>query len=149
MSGTAIVLAAGQGKRMKSDLPKVLHPIGGRPMVEHVLDTATEAGFTRHIVVVGHGREGVEAALRGRDVSFALQAVQLGTGHAVQVAAPLLESFDGDVAILCGDVPLLSARTLSALHDVHEKGGYAGTVLTFSPPIPPATAGSTGTSAAT
>jgi len=132
----AVVLAAGEGKRMKSPLPKVLHPIGGRPMICHVLDRAREAGFERRIVVVGHGRDEVQAALADYGVEFVVQAEQLGTGHAVDMASPLLDGFAGEVAVLCGDVPLLSRATLDALARTHEAGGYAATVLTFRPQDP-------------
>lgn len=132
----AIILAAGEGKRMKSPLPKVLHPVGGRPMVLNVIDTARAAGFARCIVVIGHGREEVRRVLAGAGVEFAVQAEQLGTGHAVEMAAPLLEGFSGEVSVLCGDVPLLTARTLDALAALHDREGYAGTVLTFRPDDP-------------
>lgn len=132
----AVILAAGEGKRMKSDLPKVLHPIAGRPLVEHVIDTARRADFGRIVVVVGHGRERVREALANAGVDFAVQAEQLGTGHAVEQAAPALEGFEGQVAVLCGDVPLLTTTTLSALIGQHEAGRYAATVLTMRPANP-------------
>jgi bifunctional UDP-N-acetylglucosamine pyrophosphorylase/glucosamine-1-phosphate N-acetyltransferase len=132
----AIILAAGEGKRMKSDLPKVLHPIAGRSLVEHVIDTARHSGFGRIVVVVGHGRERVREALANADVEFAVQAEQLGTGHAVEQAAPALDGFEGQAAVLCGDVPLLTEKTLSALIAQHESGGYAATVLTMRPENP-------------
>jgi bifunctional UDP-N-acetylglucosamine pyrophosphorylase/glucosamine-1-phosphate N-acetyltransferase len=127
----AIILAAGQGKRMNSDLPKVLHPIGGRPMIERVMDTARAAGFNRIVVVVGHGREQVKDVISGEGVEFAVQDEQLGTGHAVEMAATCLDGFDGQVSVLCGDVPLLSVDTLRALRDTNETNHYAGTVLTM------------------
>jgi bifunctional UDP-N-acetylglucosamine pyrophosphorylase/glucosamine-1-phosphate N-acetyltransferase len=132
----AIILAAGEGKRMKSPLPKVLHPVGGRPMVLQVVETARASGFTRCIVVVGHGREEVTRTIGGSGVEFAVQAEQLGTGHAVEMAAPLLDGYPGHVSVLCGDVPLLTVRTLSDLIRLHEREGYAATVLTFRPPDP-------------
>jgi len=132
----AVILAAGQGKRMKSELPKVLHPVGDVPMIHHVIDAAREAGYERRIVVVGHAREVVKDALSSYGVEFAVQAEQLGTGHAVEMAAPLLEGFGGQVAVLCGDVPLLSTATLSRLGQTHDDGGYACTVLTFRPENP-------------
>lgn len=132
----AVILAAGQGKRMQSDLAKVLHPVGGVPMIHHVLDASREAGYGRRIVVVGHAREAVKAALSSYGVEFAVQAEQLGTGHAVEMAAPVLEGFQGEVAVLCGDVPLLTAATLRRLSEVHAEGGYACTVLTFHPENP-------------
>ena len=118
----AIVLAAGQGTRMKSALPKVLHPVAGKPMVSWVVDAALEAGVGRAVVVVGHGRESVEAELAGRfgdKVETALQAEQRGTGHAVQcaMASPSLVDFAGRVLVLNGDCPLLPSESLRALMD--------------------------------
>jgi len=109
-----IVLAAGQGKRMRSALPKVLHPLGGRPLLAYVLDTARELGARRTIVVHGHGAEAVRAGFADTDVQWVLQAEQLGTGHAVQQALPLIGS-DAQVLILYGDVPLVRLATLRQL----------------------------------
>ena len=109
-----IVLAAGQGKRMRSALPKVLHPLGGRPLLAYVLDTARELGARRTIVVHGHGAEAVRAAFADTAVQWVLQAEQLGTGHAVQQALPLIGS-DAQVLILYGDVPLVRLATLRQL----------------------------------
>lgn len=109
-----LVLAAGKGTRMRSDLPKVLHPIGGKPLVQHVLDTARQVGGDRIMVIVGHGAELVEERMAANDVSFILQAQQLGTGHAVQQALPQLRA-DATVLILYGDVPLTRAETLQKL----------------------------------
>jgi len=92
----AIILAAGEGKRMQSDLPKVLHSIGGRPMIQHVVETAIKVGFQRNVIVVGHGDEQVRDQLRGYSVEFVVQARQLGTGHAVETAASHLEGFTGE-----------------------------------------------------
>jgi len=113
-----IVLAAGQGTRMQSDLPKVLHPLAGRPLLEHVLDQARALAPARIVVVVGHGAEQVQAAFSEQtDVCFALQSEQLGTGHAVQQALPLLDDVEPDAVslILYGDVPLVQAQTLQRL----------------------------------
>ncbi|MCK0769274.1 bifunctional UDP-N-acetylglucosamine diphosphorylase/glucosamine-1-phosphate N-acetyltransferase GlmU [Chromohalobacter canadensis] len=113
MTLDVVILAAGQGTRMRSAKPKVLHPLAGKPMVTHVLDTAEQLGATRTHVVIGHGAEQVETELGGREVRFALQAEQKGTGHAV---AQALENMgDGKVLILYGDVPLIRAETLAAL----------------------------------
>ena len=109
-----IVLAAGQGKRMRSALPKVLHPLGGRPLLAYVLDTARELGARRTIVVHGHGAEAVRAGFADTEVQWVLQAEQLGTGHAVQQALPLIGS-DAQVLILYGDVPLVRLATLRQL----------------------------------
>lgn len=113
-----VILAAGQGKRMQSNLPKVLHPIAGRPMLTHVLESARALGAHCIAVVVGHGAEQVKLAYATQpDLQFALQQPQLGTGHAVLQAVPLLQEADADDAtiILYGDVPLVQPDTLRAL----------------------------------
>jgi bifunctional UDP-N-acetylglucosamine pyrophosphorylase/glucosamine-1-phosphate N-acetyltransferase len=107
----AIVLAAGKGTRMKSAVHKVLHPIAGRPMIEHLLASLAELAPERTVIVVGEGREQVEASLNGR-ADFALQEPQLGTGHAVQQAQAVLAGFAGDVLVLYGDVPFVRAATM-------------------------------------
>jgi bifunctional UDP-N-acetylglucosamine pyrophosphorylase / glucosamine-1-phosphate N-acetyltransferase len=127
---SVIVLAAGKGTRMKSDLAKVLHPCLGRPLIEWVLDQADAAGAARKVVVVGHQREAVMAALAGRGVEFAIQAEQKGTGHAVQMCREHFAGREGTVLVLSGDVPLLSAGTLERLGQAHREGGHAATVLT-------------------
>src|SRR5690606_8490635 len=109
-----VILAAGQGKRMKSDLPKVLQPLAGRPLLAHVLDTAASLSADATYVVYGHGGERVKAALADRPVSWVLQAEQLGTGHAVAQAMPTIPD-DHDVLVLYGDVPLVRAETLQRL----------------------------------
>ena len=109
-----IVLAAGQGKRMRSDLPKVLHPIAGRPLLAHVLDAARALAPRKTIVVHGHGAEKVRAAFADAGVEWVLQAEQLGTGHAVQQAMPHVKG-DAEVLILYGDVPLVRAESLKRL----------------------------------
>ncbi|WP_314426210.1 bifunctional UDP-N-acetylglucosamine diphosphorylase/glucosamine-1-phosphate N-acetyltransferase GlmU [uncultured Microbacterium sp.] len=128
-----IVLAAGQGTRMRSRLPKVLHPIGGRPLVGHVLTTATRLGADHIEVVVRHERDQVVAALTEDypDAVFVDQDDVPGTGRAVQVAIDRLpEDFDGDVLVLSGDVPLLEVDTLRALVDGHRAVSAAATLLT-------------------
>ncbi|CAH1226868.1 bifunctional UDP-N-acetylglucosamine diphosphorylase/glucosamine-1-phosphate N-acetyltransferase GlmU [Paenibacillus sp. JJ-223] len=129
MKKMAIVLAAGQGKRMKSKLYKVLHPVCGKPMVGHVLDAALRAGVERTVVVVGHGAEAVQAFL-GTKAEYALQAEQLGTGHAVKQAKDLLGSESGSTIVVCGDTPLVTSETLQGLMELHESRGAAATVLT-------------------
>jgi bifunctional UDP-N-acetylglucosamine pyrophosphorylase/glucosamine-1-phosphate N-acetyltransferase len=109
-----LVLAAGKGTRMRSDLPKVLHPIGGKALVQHVVDTARQVGGEQILIIVGHGAEKVEERMAASDVKFVLQAQQLGTGHAVQQALPQLRN-DATVLILYGDVPLTRAETLQKL----------------------------------
>ncbi len=109
-----LILAAGKGTRMRSDLPKVLHPIGGKPLVQHVADTARQVGGEQLLIITGHGAEKVEERMAAPDVKFVLQAQQLGTGHAVQQALPHLRG-DATVLILYGDVPLTRAETLQNL----------------------------------
>lgn len=109
-----LVLAAGKGTRMRSDLPKVLHPVGGKALVQHVVDTARQVGGEQILIIVGHGAEKVEERMAAPDVKFVLQAEQLGTGHAVQQALPQLRG-DATVLILYGDVPLTRAETLQKL----------------------------------
>ena len=128
-----VILAAGMGKRMYSDLPKVLHPVAGRPMLAHVLDTARALSPSRLVVVVGHGAARVREAVAADDVAFAEQAQQLGTGHAVMQALPLLDD-NQPTLVLYGDVPLTSAATLQAL--VAEAGTQRFGVLTVEMPDP-------------
>ena len=110
-----IILAAGQGTRMRSDRHKVLHPIAGKAMLLHLLDTVEEMGTERIVVVVGKGREQIEAAVAGRNVATALQAEQKGTGHAVLMAAEALAGFDGAVLVLYGDTPFVTRETLGQM----------------------------------
>jgi len=126
----AVILAAGKGKRMKSDLPKVLHQLCGKPMVEYVIDTAKELGVQRIILVVGHKGNQTQESLKNHRVEFVVQEDQLGTGHAVLQTKQLLSDFDGDVLILCGDVPLLRADTLKKLLEEHRRKKVVATVLT-------------------
>jgi len=125
---TAVILAAGKGTRMKSKLPKVLHKVGGHPMLEHVMDAAEAAGCRDNVVVIGHGAELVRELVGGR-ARIALQAEQLGTGHAVLQAADTLKGFTGTVMILCGDTPLLEAEELRKFYAEHVKSGAAATVM--------------------
>jgi len=111
-----IILAAGQGTRMKSDRPKVLHPLAGKPLLGHVLDTASELNPQRIIVVHGHGGEEVRNTFSSYPVEWVEQAQQLGTGHAVKQAQSLLSELD-KVLILYGDVPLMRLQTLQRLID--------------------------------
>ena len=108
----AVVLAAGKGTRMKSALYKVLHPICGISMVEHVMRAVEASGVTEIVTIVGHGAEQVQEVL-GERTAYALQAEQLGTGHAVQQAAAQLAGKKGHTLVICGDTPLLSADTLT------------------------------------
>ena len=131
---SAVLLAAGKSTRMKSETPKVLHEVCGRPMVDHVLDAARGAGASRLVVIVGHKADIVQAALSHHsDVSFALQAEQLGTGHAVQQAEAALEDTTEPVLVLAGDTPLLRAKSLRALLEAleqHEAACVVGTAET-------------------
>ena len=127
----AIILAAGKGTRMKSDLVKVLHPLAGRPMIEWPLGAARAAGAAPLVAVVGHQGDAVRQQLGGRDdVLCALQAEQLGTGHAVACATGSLAGFSGTVLILCGDTPLLRGETLMELLNFHRSNCATLTVLT-------------------
>ncbi len=132
----AVILAAGKGKRMKSDLPKVMHPVGEKPMLEHVVNQARGAGAQRVIAVIGHGREVVIPLLEGLKVDYAIQEEQLGTGHAVQCAEEQLAGFDGQVLVLSGDVPLLRAETIEQVIEYHRKHGAVATVITAHAPDP-------------
>jgi len=114
MSLNVVILAAGLGKRMHSQLPKVLHPLAGRPLISHVIDAARALDARRVIVVYGHGGETVRTALSGADLAFAHQEPQLGTGHAVQQALPLLTEAPVTL-VLYGDVPLIRPESLKAL----------------------------------
>lgn len=125
----AVVLAAGQGTRMKSKLHKVLHPVCGKPMVQHVLDTLAVMKMDDVVVVVGHGAEAVKRTL-GESVTYAMQTEQLGTAHAVQQVHPFLKDKQGTTLILYGDVPLLTPETLTALIEHHHAQHAAATVMT-------------------
>ena len=115
MGLSIVILAAGQGTRMRSDLPKVLQKLAGQPLLQHVVECSKALAADDVCVVYGHGGDAVREAFANGDVRWALQAEQLGTGHAVQCAMPSLGMFEGDVVILCGDTPLLSSEVLEAL----------------------------------
>jgi len=132
-----VILAAGQGTRMRSDTHKVLHPIASRPLLLHLLDRVDALGADRRVVVVGKGREQVEAAIAGRDATLAIQAEQKGTGHAVQQAAGALAGYDGPVLILYGDTPFVEAETLRRMLDrLDGESGPGVVVLASCPPDP-------------
>ncbi|WP_423393183.1 bifunctional UDP-N-acetylglucosamine diphosphorylase/glucosamine-1-phosphate N-acetyltransferase GlmU [Burkholderia sp. LMG 21824] len=128
-----VILAAGTGKRMRSALPKVLHPLARRPLLSHVIDTARTLQPSRLVVVVGHGGEQVQAAVAAPDVQFAVQAEQLGTGHAVRQALPLLDPAQPTL-VLYGDVPLTRASTLQRLVDAAREGRYGILTVTLDDP---------------
>ena len=132
-----IILAAGQGTRMRSDTHKVLHPIASRPLLLHLLDTVERLGADQRVIVVGKGREQVEKALEGRDVATAVQAEQKGTGHAVQQAAQALAGYDGPVVILYGDTPFVQAETLRRMLDRLNGQDGPGVVVMASTPADP------------
>lgn len=130
----AVILAAGKSTRMKSETPKVLHPVCGRLMIEYVLDAARDAGVEKIVVIVGHKADLVKSALAHHDdVEFAEQIEQNGTGHAVMMAESALEGHDGSVLILAGDTPLLQGSSLKALLDdqtAHKAACVIGTADT-------------------
>lgn len=125
-----LILAAGQGTRMKSDLAKVLHPLCGKPLVEHVVRSAQMAGVARTVVIVGHQAAKVRESLKGLDVEFVLQAEQKGTGHAVMQALPIINNFAGELLVLYGDVPLIKPQTIVSLLKKHREDRNACTMLT-------------------
>lgn len=131
------ILAAGRGTRMKSNLPKVLHDLGGRSLVERVLKSLSEISPTRLLVIVGYRGDLVQATLQSLNgVEFVQQTEQLGTGHAVQQVIPYLSEFQGDLLVLNGDVPLLRPQTLKQLLQTHQDNQNAATILTAHLPDP-------------
>lgn len=125
----ALVLAAGQGKRIKSDLPKVLHKVCGKEMVNHVIDNMREANIQDINVIIGKGAELVKAGTETRNVSYSLQEEQLGTGHAVKCAKEFLEGKDGVVVIFAGDAPLTKVETINKLLEEHINKENSATLL--------------------
>ena len=130
MDRYAIILAAGQGKRMKSNLPKVLHKACGKEMVNHVIDTMREAGIDDVNVIIGKGAKLVQDRTSSRNVTYSLQEEQLGTGHAVKCAKAFLDGKSGVVAIFTGDAPLIKASTVKKLIDIHIANNNCATLLT-------------------
>src|SRR5687768_8259817 len=131
MSTTAIILAAGKSTRMKSKRPKALHELCGKPMLHYILEACYEAGVTRAIVVVGHGKDEVIACFGAdRRVHFVEQVEQLGTGHAARVCAAELEKLHGDVFLLAGDVPLIRGQVLQTLLRAHKDEHAAASMAT-------------------
>jgi bifunctional UDP-N-acetylglucosamine pyrophosphorylase/glucosamine-1-phosphate N-acetyltransferase len=139
-NAAVVILAAGQGKRMRSASPKVLHRVAGRPLIAFPLSLARSIGARRIVVVVGHGREAVEAAVAslpgGGEVRFAVQEEQRGTGHAVMAALPSLAGHAGPVLILSGDVPLLGRASVAALHKAYARSGGKLAFIEFEPADP-------------
>ena len=132
-----VILAAGQGTRMRSDTHKVLHPIACKPLLMHLLDSVDRLGAEKRVVVVGKGRDQVEKALNGRDVGIAHQAEQKGTAHAVQQAREALAGYDGAVLILYGDTPFVEPETLQRMLDRLDGEGGPGVVVLASTPADP------------
>src|SRR5690606_8737652 len=131
--------AAGKGTRMRSDLPKVAHPVADQPMVRWVVEACRSVGAAPIVLVVGHGAEAVRAIFLGDsdDIDFVMQEPQLGTGHAVKQARPVFEQLmDADVLVLCGDGPLIRAETLRTLLNAHRRSGAAATMATSVIPDP-------------
>ncbi|MCM3768416.1 bifunctional UDP-N-acetylglucosamine diphosphorylase/glucosamine-1-phosphate N-acetyltransferase GlmU [Neobacillus niacini] len=125
----AVILAAGQGTRMKSKLYKVLHPVCGKPMVQHVVDQVNKLDTKEIVTIIGHGAEKVKAQL-GNVCHYALQEQQLGTAHAVMQAKEMLEGKSGVTLVVCGDTPLIKAETIEALFKQHVETNAKATVLT-------------------
>jgi bifunctional UDP-N-acetylglucosamine pyrophosphorylase/glucosamine-1-phosphate N-acetyltransferase len=126
-----VILAAGQGKRMKSALPKVLHPIAGTTMIESVLDTARKLKPGKIIVVAGGHIDAIRKAAGNEDIAYAIQKEPKGTGHALSCARPALKDFDGDIVVMNGDTPLLTADTIRKFLRLHGKSENALSVLSF------------------
>jgi len=129
----AIIMAAGQGKRMKNpDKAKVLYEVGGKPMIGHVVELAESCQALPVVVIIGHQREAVRDYLNSLngEIKTCVQDPQLGTGHAIMQARDPLSEYDGDVIVLSGDVPLLSKPTVDSMLDVHRANGSSVTVLT-------------------
>lgn len=125
----AVILAAGQGTRMKSKLYKVLHPVCGKPMVQHVVDQVSMLNINKIVTIIGHGAEQVQAEL-GDKTLYALQKEQLGTAHAVMQAKEILDGKEGVTVVVCGDTPLIQHETMEALFKHHDETGAKATVLT-------------------
>ncbi|MBB6715817.1 bifunctional UDP-N-acetylglucosamine diphosphorylase/glucosamine-1-phosphate N-acetyltransferase GlmU [Clostridium gasigenes] len=126
----ALILAAGQGKRIKSDLPKVLHKVSGKEMVNHVIDTMRKVDIEDINVIIGKGSELVKEKTSSRNVTYSLQEEQLGTGHAVKCAVDFLKGKKGTVGIFCGDAPLIKNETVKKLLNEHIEKGNSATLLT-------------------
>ncbi|HWR02343.1 MAG TPA: sugar phosphate nucleotidyltransferase [Chlorobaculum sp.] len=130
MNLAVVIMAAGKGTRMNSDLPKVLHEANGRPVVDYVIEKSQSLDPEAIVLVVGHQADKVRQATAMFPVSYALQQPQLGTGHAVMQAEPFLKDFDGEIIILSGDAPLFRTHTLKELLAFHRSRKASATVLT-------------------
>ena len=127
---STLIMAAGKGTRMKSDLAKVLHKINNRPMVHYVIDIANEIESQKIVLIIGHQKEKVKDECKNYEIEFAIQDQQLGTGHAVQMAENIFRDYTGDLLVLSGDVPLLTSKTLLKLIDTHNQSDAIATLLT-------------------
>ncbi|MBN1380810.1 MAG: NTP transferase domain-containing protein [Deltaproteobacteria bacterium] len=127
---STIILAAGKGTRMKSDLAKVLHQLGGRPLISYSIDLAHQIGSEKICAVIGHQADAVRRVVKDRAVIFVEQRELLGTGHAVMQARDIFDGYEGTILILCGDVPLLSLATTQALIETHRREKAHITVMT-------------------
>jgi UDP-N-acetylglucosamine diphosphorylase/glucosamine-1-phosphate N-acetyltransferase len=125
-----VILAAGKGTRMKSDLPKALHKVNEKPLLMHVIGLAKNINSEIIINILGHQKDLVIEAIASENVEYVIQEPQLGTGHAVQQTYPLLKDFDGDVLVLSGDVPLLRKSTIEKMLKIHREADNGATVLT-------------------
>lgn len=136
----SVILGAGEGTRMKSTLPKVLHTVGGKPLVDHVLDTVLSLKMDQQVLVVGFRGKTVASHIRDnpeyKKVAIVLQTRRLGSGHAVLQAARVLSGYRGNVLVLCADVPLIKKETLQKLMALHLRQGNAATILTTKMPNP-------------
>jgi bifunctional UDP-N-acetylglucosamine pyrophosphorylase/glucosamine-1-phosphate N-acetyltransferase len=134
----AIILAAGKGTRMNSDLPKVVHRVADRPMVWWVVEAVRRAGAERIVLVIGHGADAVRAIFEGddADVEYVVQEEQLGTGHATNCCRGVLGAFEGDVLVLAGDGPLIRTGTIETMRRRHVETGAAATLATSRIPDP-------------
>jgi len=125
-----VILAAGEGTRMRSSIPKPLHKVAGKPMILHVLDSISGFPFHKAVVVIGAGAEEMRKVLRGRPVELVLQEKRLGTGHAVKIVKDLFSEYHGDIVVLYGDVPLITSKTISDFISFHREEGADVSVLT-------------------
>lgn len=131
-----LILAAGKGTRMKSDLAKVLHPLCGHPMIHYVIRMSREIGSTRTLAIIGHQKERVRDELTDENIEFVVQEPQLGTGHAIAQAQGVLDGYNGEILILSGDAPLLTPATMRRLIEHHRTQSATATVLTTHLPDP-------------
>ena len=127
---TVIILAAGKGTRMNSDIPKVIHEINNKSLIMHVIDSAKTLNPKQIIVIVGFKKQLVKENLRNNSVDFVEQTQQLGTGHAIKMCLPALKSFNGNVLILSGDVPLIKPDTLNAFINLHNQNKCLASLIT-------------------